>query len=107
MRNKIIIIETVLVILTLLFITACTQNNPELTADEIAVEKVAIEEVVTKFHQAIAEESWTNLKSLLTDDCIIYGTDVTDVDQGFAKLEPHMEQAFFLLDNSNIHDLKD
>lgn len=78
----------------------------ELTSEQISVEKAAIEDVVTKFHKSIEVESWNDFKALLTEDCIIYGTDVAEVDQGIKELEPHMNVTFELVEGSKILDIK-
>jgi len=96
-----------LVVIPSLFLLAgCTQKEQELTPEKLSAEKAAIEQLVAKFHKAIADENWPDFKALLTEDCMIYGTDITDVDQGFEQLEHHMNQAFELLEDSNIHDMK-
>ena len=106
MRNKIIVVGILVIILMALLITGCNTGLKELTPEQISAEKAAIEDVVTKFHKSLEDESWTEFKALLTEDCIIYGTDVAEVDQGFEELEPHMNVTFELLEGLKIFDIK-
>lgn len=96
----------VVILLALFLLAGCAKKTQEFTTEQLSAEKAAIEQVAQKFHKAIGDESWPDFKSLLTEDCMIYGTDITDVDQGFEQLEHHMKQAFELLEDSNIHDMK-
>lgn len=88
-------------------VASCTTPSQQFTKEQQAAEEKAAWSVVEKFLTAIEDESWDAFKALLTGDCIIYGTDISNVDQGYAELEPHMQKTFATIENTKFDNLQD
>jgi ketosteroid isomerase-like protein len=96
-----------LCVLASAIIFSCTKPSPQLTAEQQAAEEKSAWSVIEKFLASIEHESWDEFKALIAEDCIVYGTDLSNVDQGYAELEPHMQKSFDMIENTKFVDLRD
>ncbi|MBN2011391.1 nuclear transport factor 2 family protein [candidate division KSB1 bacterium] len=92
-------------LLVTLILFGCSTNS-KLTEEQVKAEKEAMWSTVSDLFKAIAEENWENFSKNITDDCILYGTDVAEVDHGSQELEIHMKKTFDMVENSEIIDFK-
>lgn len=96
-----------LIALIAVLIISCEQSSQQLSAEQQKAEQKKVWTTIKKFTTSIEDESWEAFKSTITEDCIIYGTDLANVDQGYAELEPHMQRTFDAVENSSIIDFRD
>lgn len=62
----------------LLLAAACTPATEPAPAPDLAVERVAVEGVLSEFHQLASEGNWERYFALFTPDAVFFGTDATE-----------------------------
>jgi ketosteroid isomerase-like protein len=106
MQNRNFVIG-IFITTALLVIAACTSQSPQLTTEQQAAEEKAVWTIIGNFLASIENESWQEFKAVITENCIVYGTDISNVDQGYAELEPHMQKSFDMIENTKFSNLQD
>jgi hypothetical protein len=91
----------------LLIFPACSPQEKELTAEEIAKEKQAIINVMKEYNKATEEKSWSKLVPTLASEVIFFGTDSNEVIKTFDEYKEKIMNQWNLFDKQKYGDMTD
>jgi len=64
--------------IVLLLAAACAQSHPAVPAPDLALERAAVDSVLTDLHQAASHGAWDRYFALYAPDAVFFGTDATE-----------------------------
>ena len=91
----------------LLVFPACSPQEKELTADEIAKEKQAIIKVINDYNKATEEKNWSELVPTLASEVIFFGTDSNEVIKTFDEYKEKLLNQWKLFDKQKYGKMTD